>query len=75
MALSQKDTEHVIQRLRDGVVPARGLEAFAVGIDRERDEIRRLLDYVGNDEGQVKFLRGDYGCGKTFTARLAVAEA
>lgn len=75
MALSQKDTEHVIQRLRVGVVPARGLEAFAVGIDRERDEIRRLLDYVGNNEGQVKFLRGDYGCGKTFTARLAVAEA
>lgn len=75
MPLSQRDTQHLVQSLRNGVVPSRGLEAFAVGIDRERDEIRRLLDYVSNGEGQVKFLRGDYGCGKTFTARLAVLEA
>lgn len=75
MALSQRDTQHVMQRLRNGTVPARGLEAFAVGIDRERDEISRLLDYVSRDEGEVKFLRGGYGCGKTFMARYATLMA
>ena len=75
MALSQKDTNHVLQALRNGAVPDRGLETLAVGIDRQRGELRRLLDYVAGGEGEVKFLRGDYGCGKTFTARLAVLEA
>ncbi len=75
MPLSKSDKQHLVQSLRNGVVPTRGLETFAVGIDRERGEIRRLLEYVRGGEGEVKFLRGDYGCGKTFTARLAVLEA
>lgn len=75
MRLSSRDTRHVIQSLRNGVVPNRGLDAFAVGIDREESEIQRLLDYVTEGEGQVKFLRGGYGCGKTFMARLATLEA
>lgn len=75
MILSQRDTEHVFQELRGGTVPQRGLEAFAVGIDRPRGELHRLLDFVKNGEGAFKFLRGGYGCGKTFMARLAVLDA
>lgn len=75
MSLSQRDTEHVFERLRSGVVPERGLEAFAVGIDRQRNEIRRQLDLAASGEGVFKFLRGGYGCGKTFMARLAMLDA
>lgn len=75
MILSQRDTEHVFQELRGGTVPQRGLEAFAVGIDRQQGEIRRLLDHVKKGEGTFKFLRGGYGCGKTFMARLTALDA
>ncbi len=73
--LSQRDIEHIFERLRSGVVPERGLEAFAVGIDRSRGEMQRQLDLAGNNEGVFKFLRGGYGCGKTFMARLALLDA
>lgn len=72
---SQRDREHIFERLRSGVVPERGLEAFAVGIERQRAEIHRLLDLAASGEGVFKFLRGGYGCGKTFMARLALLDA
>ena len=72
---SQRDREHIFERLRSGVVPERGLEAFAVGIEKQRAEIRRLLDLAASGEGVFKFLRGGYGCGKTFMARLALLDA
>jgi len=75
MALSRRDVEHVFERLRSGVVPERGLDAFAVGIDRQRNEIGRQLDLAKSGEGVFKFLRGGYGCGKTFMARLTLLEA
>jgi len=72
---TRRDIDHVFERLRGGLVPERGLEEFAVGIERPRGEIRRLLDLAGRGEGVFKFLRGGYGCGKTFMARLAVLDA
>jgi hypothetical protein len=75
MPISSRDINHVFERLRSGVVPARGLEAFAVNIDRSRAEIKRQLDLASNNEGGFKFLRGGYGCGKTFVSRLALLDA
>ncbi len=75
MALNKRDVEHVIEELSGGKVPERGLEALAVGIERERGELHRQLDRTRDGEGGVKFLRGGYGCGKTFLARLTVADA
>lgn len=75
MTTSQRDREHIFERLRSGVVPERGLDAFAVGIERPRAEIGRLLKLAESGEGVFKFLRGGYGCGKTFMARLAVLDA
>lgn len=72
---THRDREHIFERLRSGVVPVRGLEAFAVGVERQRAEIGRLLDLAAAGEGVFKFLRGGYGCGKTFMARLAVLDA
>lgn len=73
--LTQNDAKHIFNQLRGGLVPERGLDAFAVGVDKPRDELRRQLELVQDGNGSVKFLRGGYGCGKTFIARLAIAEA
>lgn len=70
-----KDTQHIFEKLRSGVVPQRGLDTFAVGIEKSRAEIQRLLDLAQSQEGCFKFLRGGYGCGKTFMARLALLDA
>lgn len=73
--LSDRQIHHIFERLRSGVVPEHGLDAFAVGIERQRREIARQLDLVQAGEGTFKLLRGGYGCGKTFTARLALDDA
>ncbi len=73
--LSDRQIHHIFERLRSGVVPEHGLDAFAVGIERQRREIARQLDLVQAGEGTFKLLRGGYGCGKTFTARLALHDA
>jgi hypothetical protein len=70
-----KDAGSIFRSLRDGTVPAKGLDAFAVGAERHRKELQRKLDEVMVGEGAVKFVRGDYGCGKTFMSRLLVADA
>ena len=75
MGLSRRDVDHIFERLRSGVVPERGLDAFAVGIERQRAEVGRLFGLAEAGEGVFKFLRGGYGCGKTFMARLAVLDA
>ncbi|MGW3614530.1 BREX system ATP-binding protein BrxD [Micromonospora sp. NPDC005163] len=73
--LTQKDVEHVFESLRKGLVPERGIDTFAVGIDKQRGELHRQLDFAKSGEGTVKFIRGGYGCGKTFMARLALLDA
>jgi P-loop Domain of unknown function (DUF2791) len=73
--LTQNDAKHVFNQLRSGLVPERGLDALAVGIEKPRGELHRQLELVEGGSGSVKFLRGGYGCGKTFMARLAIADA
>lgn len=75
MSISRRDADHIFQSLRGGVVPDRGLDAFAVGIERQRDEVKRILELAEKGEGVFKFLRGGYGCGKSFMSRLAVLDA
>jgi len=72
---SEADLQHVFESLRKGLVPQRGLDAFAVGIDKERGEMARQLDMAASGEGSIKLLRGDYGCGKTFVSRLTLQDA
>ena len=73
--LTQRDREHVFESLRKGLVPERGIDTFAVGIEKQRAELQRQFDLVRGGEGTIKFLRGGYGCGKTFMARLALLDA
>ena len=73
--MDSRDTEHVFEQLRKGLVPERGVDAIAVGVEKQRGELHRQLDLVAGGEGSIKFLRGGYGCGKTFMARLAILDA
>ena len=73
--LTRRDVDHVFESLRKGLVPERGIDTFAVGIDKQRGELERQLDLAEHGEGTIKFLRGGYGCGKTFMARLALLDA
>jgi hypothetical protein len=73
--LTQRDVEHVFESLRKGLVPERAIDAFAVGIEKQRGELHRQLELAHAGEGTIKFLRGGYGCGKTFMARLALLDA
>ncbi|MCY2966516.1 MAG: BREX system ATP-binding protein BrxD [Planctomycetota bacterium] len=72
---SPRDIRHIFEALRKGLVPERGIETFAVGIDKPQEELKRQLELAAGGEGTIKFLRGGYGCGKTFMARLAVLMA
>lgn len=74
-SLSQRDARHVFESLRKGLVPERGVEAFAIGTEKHRNELHRQLELAESNEGTIKFLRGGYGCGKTFMARLALLDA
>ena len=59
----------VIEALRHGTVPRRGLDRFAVGTERFGPVLTDELRRVATGSGIFKAIRGDYGCGKSFTAR------
>jgi P-loop Domain of unknown function (DUF2791) len=59
----------IIDALRLGTVPRRGLELFAVGLDRFEKAIDEELESVAAGKGRFKAVRGEYGTGKTFFAR------
>ena len=59
----------VIEALRRGTVPRRGLDLFAVGTDRFAGSLGEELERCATGGAVFKALRGDFGCGKSFTAR------
>lgn len=59
----------IIDALRIGSVPQRGLELFAVGLERFETAIDEELDAVAAGRGKFKAVRGEYGTGKTFFSR------
>ena len=67
--------EDVAAKVVEGTVPDRGLDEIAVGVEKHRKELQRMLDGAQRGSGDVKFLRGGCGCGKTFMATLAVQDA
>ena len=66
MDAGKLESLNIINALRRGTVPASGLERIAVGLDVEEGAIATQLDYVSSGGGDLKFIRGDYGSGKTF---------
>src|SRR5512136_1900208 len=66
METTRLESINIINALRRGTVPAGGLERIAVGLDVEEDVIAKQLDYVAQGGGDSKFVRGEFGSGKTF---------
>ena len=58
----------VTEALRRGTVPRRGLDLFAVGTERFEGALGEELDRVQTGGSVFKAIRGDFGCGKSFTA-------
>ncbi len=69
ISISRPRRREIISALRHGTVPARGLEHFAVGLERFSKTLERELQDVSLGVGGFKAVRGDYGTGKTFFAR------
>jgi len=72
MDRNRLESINIINALRRGTVPAGGLERIAVGLDIEEGVIAKQLDYVAQGGGDSKFIRGDYGSGKTFLIARAL---
>lgn len=65
----------IVSALRSGVVPRRGLKYFATGLEPLTKVVLEELDFVAQGKGLSKWIRGEYGAGKTFAARYLCAEA
>src|SRR3954469_15281548 len=66
---SPQRRQEIVAALRRGTVPQRGLDAFAVGLDRVTPTLDDELRTVAGGGAQFKAVRGDYGSGKTFFSR------
>lgn len=73
--MNQRDREDLIQALRGGLVPRRGLHHLATGLEPLMHAVDQELDFVATGRGAAKWIRGEYGSGKTFATRLLCARA
>lgn len=77
MTPSAQEAHDIVSALRTGVVPLRGLEHVATGLERLEPVLEEELDQVSNGGGRglAKWIRGNYGSGKTFATRFLCAKA
>lgn len=66
---SKARRDEVIDALRRGTVPSRGLDLLAVGLDRIGPTIEDELTRAAGGGGVFKCIRGEWGSGKTFASR------
>src|SRR5947208_3525099 len=75
LAVSAQRRQEIIDALRRGTVPARSLDAFAVGLDRFEPAVDEELALGARGGSVFKAVRGEYGSGKTFFARWLTERA
>ena len=73
--ISPQRRREIIDAIRRGTVPQRGLDALAVGTDRFASAIGDELDVAAAGAGGFKAIRGEWGSGKTFTVRWIAEQA
>jgi hypothetical protein len=64
--LEKKSARDIIDALRHGVVPKNNLDLVMVGQQTARDHLADILFEVNQNKSHFKFIRGQYGAGKTF---------
>ncbi len=67
--ISAHRRREILDAIRRGTVPARGLDLFAVGLARFEPALAAELDAAAAGGAAFKAVRGEYGAGKTFFAR------
>lgn len=75
MTLQKNTARDIVEALRIGAVPQTGLHEYAVGLDRHMEVMGDQLDRAKDRSGQFKFVRGEYGAGKTFLTHLLTETA
>lgn len=73
--ISPQRRREIIDALRRGTVPERGLDALAVGLENLAPTFDDELDVVARGGSGFKAIRGEYGSGKTFTSRWLAEHA
>jgi len=73
--ISPQRRREIIDALRHGTVPRRGLDVLAVGLGGFEKAIDSELDAVAQGGAGFKAVRGEYGSGKTFFARWLAERA
>lgn len=75
VSIEPRIADIIIESLRGGEVPREGLEHFATGIDAQVTALEEELARIADQRGRYRFLRGEYGAGKTFFLRFLAARA
>lgn len=73
--ISPQRRREIIDALRRGTVPQRGLDAFAVATERYAATFDDELAAVSAGGAGFKAIRGEYGSGKSFTVRWVAERA
>jgi len=73
--IRQRDRDAILQSLKAGVVPRRGLHHIQVGRAEEVKALVRDTDRIGDGGAAVRFVIGEYGSGKTFLLQLVRSAA
>lgn len=73
--ISAQRRREIIDALRRGTVPERGLDVLAVGLDHLEPTLKDELMVVRRGGSGFKAIRGEYGSGKTFTSRWLAEQA
>lgn len=74
-ALSPVRRREIVDALRRGTVPQRGLDVLAVGMDHLAPTFDAELGVVAAGGAGFKAIRSEYGGGKTFTSRWLAERA
>ena len=65
------ENEDILMALKNGNVPSNGVRKLCIGRDNEIDEFERLLEKVDDeDKAYTKFLKGEFGAGKSFFLKV-----
>lgn len=65
------ENEDILMALKNGNVPSKGVKNLCIGRDNEIDEFERLLEKVDDeDKAYTKFLKGEFGAGKSFFLKV-----
>ena len=73
--IRSRDRDAILQSLKAGVVPRRGLQYIQVGRSEEVKALMRDVDRIKDGGSAVRFIIGEYGSGKTFLLQLVRSAA